>query len=51
MREYEGRETSYKETAAEPARLDAGKDKTGMVFGFDEDTLDGIMSSLEAFKG
>ena len=51
MREYEGRETSYKETAAEPARLDAGKDKTGMVFGFDEDTLDGIMSSLEAFRG
>ena len=51
MREHEGREVSHKETAAEPARLDAGEDKAGMTFGFDEDTLDGIMSSLEAFKG
>ena len=51
IREHESQEASHKDTAGEPAGLDApeGQERTG--FGFDKDALAGIMSSLEAFKG
>ncbi len=51
MREQEGREMPHRVTAIEPVEPDATEDKAGMAFGFDEDALDDIMSSLEAFKG
>ena len=50
IREHESQEMPHKETAG-PAGSDAAKGQEGAVFGFDEAALDGIMSSLEAFKG
>ncbi len=51
IREHEGWEIPHRVTAVEPIEPDATEDKAGTMFGFDEDALDGIMSSLEAFKG
>ena len=50
IREHEGQEASRKETAGGLAGPDTTEENTGMAFGFDEDALSGIMSSLEAFK-
>lgn len=51
IREHEGQEMPYNGTAGEPARPGATEEMEGADFGFDEDTLNGIMSSLEVFKG
>ena len=51
IREHESQEMPRKETAGEPVGLDAAEGQEGTGFGFDEDALAGIMSSLEAFKG
>ena len=48
--EHEGQEAPRKGTAGEPDGPDITEEKAGMAFGFDEDALNGIMSSLEAFK-
>ncbi len=50
IREHEGQEASRKETAGGSDGTDTTEKNTGMAFGFDEDALNGIMSSLEAFK-
>lgn len=51
IREHERQETPYNGTAGELARPGATEEMEGADFGFDEDALNGIMSSLEAFKG
>ncbi len=51
IREHESQEMPHKETAREPAEPGAAEGQEGTGFGFDEDALAGIMSSLEAFKG
>lgn len=51
IREHERQETPHNETAGEAAGQDAAGEQEGAAFGFDEDALNGIMSSLEAFKG
>ena len=52
IREHEGQEAPHNNGAAgEPAGQDAVGEKQEIAFGFDEDALSGIMSSLEAFKG
>lgn len=51
IREHERQEAPRKETAGEPAEPDTAEETVGTAFGFDEDALNGIMSSLEAFKG
>ena len=51
MREHERQEAPHTDMAKEPARADAAEERAGTSFGFDEDALNGIMSSLEAFKG
>lgn len=51
IRENERQEASYNGTVGEPAEPDAAEEMAGADFGFDEDALNGIMSSLEAFKG
>ena len=51
IREHESQETPHKDTAKEPAGPDAAEGQEGTGFGFDEDALAGIMSSLEALKG
>ncbi len=51
IRENESQEMPHKDTAKEPAGPDDAEEKEGTAFGFDEDALAGIMSSLEAFKG
>ena len=51
IREHESKEAPRKDTAEEPAGPDAAEGQEGAVLGFDEAALDGIMSSLEAFKG
>ena len=51
IREHEGQEAPYNGTAGEPDGPDAAEEMAGADFGFDEDALNGIMSSLEAFKG
>ena len=50
IREHERQEAPHTDMAEEPARPDAAKEREGASFGFDEDALSGIMSSLEAFK-
>ena len=50
IREHERQEAPHTDMAEEPARADAAKEREGASFGFDEDALSGIMSSLEAFK-
>ena len=50
IREQERREAPRNETAGEPAVPDGAEERAGADFGFDEDALNGIMSSLEAFK-
>lgn len=47
IEEHEKQGVSIEETAGQ----DAGKEKQEIAFGLDEDALNGIMSSLEAFKG
>lgn len=55
IREHERQGGYVGKTAGEPAGTsaepDAVAEKPEMEFGFDEDALKGIMSSLEAFKG
>lgn len=51
IREQERQEAPRNETAGEPAVPDGAEEREGAAFGFDEDALNGIMSSLEAFKG
>lgn len=51
IREHERQEVPHKKTTGEPAGSDATGEQEGAAFGFDEDALNGIMSSLEAFKG
>ena len=51
IREHESQEAPHNETAGEPAGLGGAEEQEGAAFGFDEDALNGIMSSLEAFKG
>lgn len=51
IREQERQETPHNETTGESAVLDGAEEREGADFGFDEDALSGIMSSLEAFKG
>ena len=51
IREHERQEVPHKETAGKPTGPDAAGEQEGASFGFDEDALNGIMSSLEAFKG
>ena len=48
IREYDRQEAPRIETVRETARPDAAEETD---FGFDADALNGIMSSLEAFKG
>lgn len=50
IREQERQEAPHTDMAEEPARPDAAEDREGASFRFDEDALNGIMSSLEAFK-
>ena len=50
IREQERQEAPRNETAGEPAVPDGAEEREGDSFGFDEDALNGIMSSLEAFK-
>ena len=50
IREHERQEALHTHMAEEPARPDAAEEREGASFGFDEDALSGIMSSLEAFK-
>lgn len=50
IREHERQEAPHTDMAEEPARADAAEEREGASFGFDEDALNGIMSSLEAFK-
>lgn len=50
IREHERQEAPHTDMAEGPARPDAAKEREGASFGFDEDALSGIMSSLEAFK-
>ncbi|MDE7001029.1 MAG: hypothetical protein K2P73_12195 [Lachnospiraceae bacterium] len=50
IREHERQEAPHTDMAEEPARADAAEEREGASFGFDEDALSGIMSSLEAFK-
>ena len=50
IREHERQEAPRNETAGEPAVPDGAEKREGADFGFDEDALNGIMSSLEAFK-
>ena len=50
IREHERQEAPHTDMAEGPARPDAAKEMEGASFGFDEDALSGIMSSLEAFK-
>ena len=51
IREHERQEAPYNGKAEEPDGPDAAEEMAGADFGFDEDALNGIMSSLEAFKG
>ena len=51
IREHDRQEAPRIETARETARPDAAEETEGTPFGFDADALNGIMSSLEAFKG
>lgn len=51
IREHERQEAPRNETARGPAVPDGAEEREGAAFGFDEDALSGIMSSLEAFKG
>ena len=51
IREHESQEIPHNEMAGEAAGLDGAGEQEGAAFGFDEDALAGIMSSLEAFKG
>ena len=51
IREHERQEALYNGKAEEPDGPDAAEEMAGADFGFDEDALNGIMSSLEAFKG
>lgn len=48
--EHERQEAPHTDMAKEPVRSDAAEEREGASFGFDEDALNGIMSSLEAFK-
>lgn len=50
IREHERQESLHTDMAEEPTRPDAAEEREGASFGFDEDALSGIMSSLEAFK-
>ncbi len=50
IREQERQEAPRNETAGEPAVPDGAEEREGDSFGFDKDALNGIMSSLEAFK-
>ena len=50
IREHERQEAPYNGKAGEPDGPDAAEEMAGADFGFDEDALSGIMSSLEAFK-
>lgn len=51
IREHERQETPRIETARETAWPGAAEEMEGTTFGLDEDALNGIMLSLEAFKG
>ena len=51
IRKHERQEAPYNGKAEEPDGPDAAEEMAGADFGFDEDALNGIMSSLEAFKG
>ncbi len=51
IREHERQEAPRNGAAGEPDRPDGAEEGEGAAFGFDEDALNGIMSSLEAFKG
>ena len=51
IREHERQEAPRNGSAEEPDRPDGAEEGEGAAFGFDEDALYGIMSSLEAFKG
>ena len=51
IREHDRQEAPRIETVRETAWPDAAEETEGTAFGFDADALDGIMSSLEAFKG
>ena len=49
--EYERKEENCKETTGAMTEPNTIDEEGEAVFGFDEDALNGIMSSLEAFKG
>lgn len=49
--EYERREENRKGTTGSMAEPNTIDEEGEAAFGFDEDALNGIMSSLEAFKG
>ena len=54
IREHDSQETQemlYKDRAVEQAESDSAEENVGIAFGFDENTINGIMSSLEAFRG
>lgn len=51
IREHERQGMPNEDMAGEWTEPDAAKKKEGDAFGFDEDALNGIMLSLEAFKG
>jgi hypothetical protein len=51
IKEYQGQEMPNEDIVGEWAKADATKKREGDAFGFDEDALNGIMLSLEAFKG
>ena len=51
IREHERQEAPRNGAAEEPDRPDGAEEGEGAAFVFDEDALNGIMSSLEAFKG
>ena len=50
IREHERQEAPHTDMAEEPVRPDAAEERERASFGFDEDALNSIMSSLEAFK-
>ena len=50
IREHERQEAPHRDMVKESTVPDAAEEREGASFGFDEDALSGIMSSLEAFK-
>lgn len=50
IREHERQEAPHADMTEEPARPNAAEERARDSFGYNEDALNGIMSSLEVFK-